>query len=151
MKYADCPTVTVTTDVAAPAAAVWALVSDIELSSRFSTEVSGTQWLDGAIGEWATGCIVTGFEPEQTFEWSVIGGDGDVLSIWRSTITGSGDGPVHFDYLFHMGPGRGGLNDAIEPLSDKEERIVERWLEEYRENTGRVVAGVKELAEGVTS
>jgi Polyketide cyclase / dehydrase and lipid transport len=108
MKYADCPTVTVSTEVAAPAAAVWALVSDIGLSSRFSTEVSGAEWLDGAtgpslearfvghsahdaIGEWSTTCTVTGFEPEHVFEWSVTGRDGDVSSIWRYTITDPGD------------------------------------------------------------
>jgi hypothetical protein len=85
MKYADCPTVTVSTDITASATTVWGLVSDIGLSSRFSTEVSGTEWLDdadgpalgarfvghsahGAIGEWTTTCIVTGFEPQRIFE-----------------------------------------------------------------------------------
>ena len=87
MKYADCPTASVSIDVAAPPAVVWTLVSDIELSSCFSTEVSGAEWLDGAdgpalgarfvghsahdaIGEWSTTCIVTAFEPEHVFEWS---------------------------------------------------------------------------------
>jgi len=77
MKYADCPTVEVSTAIAATPAVVWDLVSDIGLSSRFSTEVSGADWLDGhegpelgarfaghsahdAIGEWTTTCIVTG-------------------------------------------------------------------------------------------
>ena len=164
LKYADCPTVTVSTDIAAPASTVWALVSDIELSSRFSTEVSGAEWLDGAtgpsldarfvghsahdaIGQWTTTCIVTGFEPDRLFEWSVIGRDGDVSSIWRYTITGPGGGPVHLDYWFQMGPGRGGLNHAIERMPDKEERIVARRLEEHRLNMELVVAGVKELAE----
>ena len=48
MKYADCPTVEVSTAIAATPAVVWDLVSDIGLSSRFSTEVSGADWLDGA-------------------------------------------------------------------------------------------------------
>lgn len=164
MKYLDCPTVTVSTDVTATAAAVWALVSDIQLSSRFSTEVSGAEWLDGAIGPslgarfvghsahdaigaWSTTCIVTGFEPEHCFEWSVIGRDGDVSSIWRYTITGPGHGPVRLDHWFQMGPGRGGLNYAIERMPDKEDRIVARRLEEHGRNMERVLAGVKELAE----
>src|SRR3954452_22859647 len=50
MKYAECPTVTVSADVDASPGEVWALVSDIGLSSRFSTEVSGAEWLDGADG-----------------------------------------------------------------------------------------------------
>ena len=164
MKYADCPTVEVSTDVDAPTSRVWALVSDIALSSRFSTEVSGAEWIDGAdgpalgarfvghsthdaIGEWTTTCIVTGFEPERLFEWSVIGRDGDVSSIWRYTVQDGGEGAARLDYWFQMGPGRGGLNYAIESMPDKEERIVARRLEEHRVNMERVVAGVKVLAE----
>jgi hypothetical protein len=164
MKYAECPTVTVSADVDAPAGVVWDLVSDIGLSSRFSEEVSAVEWVDGAagpaleahfvghsahdaIGSWSTTCIVTGFEPLRLFEWSVIGRDGDVSSIWRYTITGVGDATVHLDYWFQMGPGRGGLNYAIEAMPDKEERIVARRLEEHRVNMQRVVDGVKRLAE----
>ncbi len=164
MKYADCPTASVSTDIAAPPAVVWALVSDIGLSSRFSTEVSRTEWLDGAdgpalgarfvghsahdaIGEWSTTCIVTAFDPEHVFEWSVIGRDDDVSSIWRYTMTDRGDGSVDLEFWFQMGPGRGGLNYAIDRMPDKEERIVARRMEEHRRNMERVVAGVKELAE----
>lgn len=155
---------TVSIDVDASPATVWGLVSDIELSRRFSTEVSGAEWIDGAdrpalgarfighsahdaIGEWSTTCIVTGFEVERVFEWSVIGRDGDVSSIWRYTIVDQGDGTVRLDFWFQMGPGRGGLNYAIERMPDKEERIVARRLDEHRSNMERVVSGVKELAE----
>lgn len=164
MKYADCPTTSVSIDVMAAPATVWALVSDIGLSSRFSSEVSRTEWLDGvdgpalgarfvghsahdAIGEWSTTCVVTAFEPEHVFEWSVIGRDDDVSSIWRYTISGDDGGPVHLEFWFQMGPGRGGLNFAIDRMPDKEERIVARRMEEHRLNMERVVAGVKELAE----
>ena len=164
MKYADCPTASVSADIAAPPAVVWALVSDIGLSSRFSTEVSRTEWLDGAdgpalgarfvghsahdaIGEWSTTCIVTAFEPEHVFEWSVIGRDDDVSSIWRYTMTDRSEGSVDLEFWFQMGPGRGGLNYAIDRMPDKEERIVARRMEEHRLNMERVVAGVKELAE----
>lgn len=168
MKYADCPTLTVTTDIEAPRHVVWELVSDIGLSSRFSSEVSGAEWIDGyegpaldarfvghsahdAIGEWSTTCIVTGFEPERVFEWSVIGRDGDVSSIWRYTITGPDPDRSRLEYWFQMGPGRGGLNYAIEAMPDKEERIVARRLEEHRANMQRVVEGVKQLAEEKSS
>jgi hypothetical protein len=156
--------VTVSIDVDASAAEVWGLVSDIGLSARFSTEVSGAEWIDGAdgpalearfvgssaheaIGEWSTTCIVTGYEDGGVFEWSVIGRDGDVSSIWRYTIVDHGDGSVRLDYWFQMGPGRGGLNYAIERMPDKEERIVARRLDEHRSNMERMVAGVKQLAE----
>lgn len=164
MKYAERPTVTVSTEVAATAGTVWALVSDIELSSRFSTEVSGAEWLDGAvgpaldarfvghsahdaIGEWTTTCVVTGFEPQRLFEWSVIGRDDDVSSVWRYTIDDRGDDTVELEHWFQMGPGRGGLNFAIEEMPDKEERIVARRLDEHRANMERVLAGVKQVAE----
>ena len=164
MKYADCPTISVSIEVAAPRSEIWALVSDIGLSSRFSTEVSGVDWIDGstapalgarfaghsahdAIGEWTTTCIVTGFEPGHRFEWSVIGRDGDVSSIWRYVLTDEGDGSVSLEFWFQMGPGRGGLNYAIERMPEKEERIVARRQQEHRANMERVLAGVKELAE----
>lgn len=164
MKYSDCPTVTVSIEIDASAAKVWEFVSDIGLSARFSTEAGGAEWIDGAdgaaldarfvgssahdaIGEWSTTCIVTGFEDEGVFEWSVIGRDGDVSSIWRYTIVDHGDGTVRLDYWFQMGPGRGGLNYAIERMPDKEERIVARRLDEHRSNMERMVSGVKQLAE----
>lgn len=164
MRYADCPTVLVTIEIAAPRATVWALVSDIGLSSRFSTEVSGADWLDphdgpvlgarfvghsahDAIGDWTTTCVVTGYDEPRRFEWSVIGRDGDVSSIWRYTLDDLDGGSVRLDHWFQMGPGRGGLNFAIEAMPDKEERIVDRRLDEHRVNMERVVAGVKELAE----
>ena len=77
----------------------------------------------------------------------MIGRDDDVSSIWRYTIDDLGDGTVRLDQWFQMGPGRGGLNYAIEAMPDKEERIVARRLEEHRVNMERVLAGVKELAE----
>ncbi len=164
MKYSDCPTVTESIGIDASAATVWALVSDIGLSARFSTEVSGAEWIDGAegpgldarfvgssahdaIGEWSTTCVVSGYEVDRVFEWSVIGRDGDVSSIWRYTIVDQGDGSVRLDHWFQMGPGRGGLNYAIDRMPDKEERIVARRLGEHRSNMERVVSGVKQLAE----
>jgi hypothetical protein len=164
VKYSDCPTVSVSADIASSAAKVWALVSDIGLSARFSTEVSGAEWIDGAngaaldarfvghsahgaIGEWSTTCVVTGYADARLFEWSVIGRDGDVSSIWRYTIEPRDEGSVRLDFWFQMGPGRGGLNYAIERMPDKEERIVARRLDEHRSNMERVVLGVKELAE----
>lgn len=170
MKYSDCPTVEVSAVIAAESSAVWELVSDIGLSARFSTEVSGADWLDDhdrpalgarfaghsahdAIGEWTTTCIVTGFEDGRLFEWSVLGTDDDVSSIWRYTIDDLGDGTVRLTYWFQMGPGRGGLNFAIDRLPDKEERIVARRLGEHENNMESVLAGVKSVVEsrGATS
>lgn len=164
MKYSDCPNVEVTTPIATTPMVVWALVSDIELSSRFSSEVSGAAWIDAhegpgldahfvghsahaAIGEWTTTCVVTGYEVNRLFEWSVLGTENTVSSIWRYTIDDSGDGNVVLRYWFQMGPGPGGLNLAIEQMPDKEDRIIARRLGEHRANMELVVAGIKDLAE----
>ncbi len=77
----------------------------------------------------------------------MIGRDDDVSSIWRYTIDDLGDGITRLTYWFQMGPGRGGLNYAIESMPDKEERIIARRLGEHQVNMERVLAGVKELAE----
>lgn len=165
MRYAECPTETVSVEIDAPPAAVWELVSDIGLSSRFSTENRGAEWIDGAtgpaldarfvghnahdaVGSWSATCVITGYEPERLFEWSVIGPDRDVSAIWRYTIASSGDGLTRLAYWFQMGPGRSGLSPAIEAMPDKEERIVARRMKEHRANMQRVVDGVKLLAEG---
>ena len=173
MRYADCPTVEVMIDIAATPAAVWQLVTDIELSSRFSTEAGGADWVDDhhnnarptlgarfaghsshdAIGTWTTTCTVTGFEVDRLFEWSVTGIDDNVSSIWRysiedlSELDDLNDGKMRLRYWFQMGPGRGGLNAAIDRMPDKEERIVARRLAEHEVNMTRMVAGIKELAE----
>jgi hypothetical protein len=164
VRYADCPTATVSVEIDATPAEVWELVSDIGLSARFSTEVSGAEWIDGAegpalsarfvghsahdaIGEWTTTCIITGYEEQRLFEWSVIGRDGDVSSIWRYTIDDVGNGSSRLEYWFQMGPGRGGLNFAIDRMPDKEERIVARRLAEHHSNMERMVTGIKHLAE----
>ncbi|HEV8623831.1 MAG TPA: SRPBCC family protein, partial [Acidimicrobiia bacterium] len=49
-RYADKPRVEVRTWIDAPPARVWALVSDIELMPRTSTELQSVEWLDGVTG-----------------------------------------------------------------------------------------------------
>ena len=170
MKYADCPTVEVTIDIAATPTVVWQLVSDITLSSRFSTEAGGADWIDGhevqdghdrpalgarfaghsahdAIGTWTTTCIVTGLDVERLFEWSVAGPDDSVSSIWRYSIEDLSNGNVRLRYWFQMGPARGGLNAAIDRMPDKEERIVARRMGEHEANMNRMLVGIRDLAE----
>jgi uncharacterized protein YndB with AHSA1/START domain len=48
--YADTPTVVVQTYIQAPPERVWALVSDIHLMPRLSTELREVEWLDGVTG-----------------------------------------------------------------------------------------------------
>ncbi|MDQ1395433.1 MAG: hypothetical protein QOG64_692, partial [Acidimicrobiaceae bacterium] len=48
MRYAEGPSVEVTTRIAAPVAVVWAAVTDINLPAAFSEEFQGAAWVDGA-------------------------------------------------------------------------------------------------------
>jgi hypothetical protein len=164
MRYADRPTVSVSVPIAASGSAVWALVSDISLPTRFSSEIKEVTWLEdrdapavgarfagrsehGAIGTWRTECEVTVAEPDRCFEW-VVGTPEDPSAVWRFTIQPAADGSgVVLEQWFQMGPARSGLNQAIDAMPDKEERIVARRLEEHRANMQRTVEGVKALAE----
>lgn len=167
MKYAECPTESVSVTVDAPVSTVWDIVSDITLPTRFSTELMAVDWIDGAaaaelgarfvghsahdaIGEWETACEITGFEDQRLFEWTVLGTSGEPSSIWRFTISGLDDGSVELTQWFQMGPGRGGLNFAIDRMPEKEDRIVARRLSEHRTNMERNLAGIKELAEAAS-
>jgi hypothetical protein len=164
MRYADCPTASVSTSIDAPVVDVWDIVSDITLPTRFSTELRAVEWIDGhdgpaldamfvgrsfheASGEWETTCRISGFERERVFEWTVLGVGGETSSIWRFAISPTEDDTAELEMWFQMGPGRGGLNFAIDLMPDKEERIVARRLSEHQTNMERTLAGIKELAE----
>ncbi len=162
MRYADGPSVDVEVHIDAPPARVWELVSDIDLPARFSEEFQGAEWLDDAVGpalgarftgrnrhpaagEWATTSVVVGCEPERAFAWAV--GDPDHPSAtWRFELSPE-DGGTRLRQHATIGPAPSGLSAAIERMPDKEERIVERRLDEHRANMQRVLDGIKALAE----
>jgi uncharacterized protein YndB with AHSA1/START domain len=162
MKYADGPTAEVETTIDAPPSRVWALVSDIDLPARFSEEFQGGHWLDPAtgptvgarfagrnqhtaIGEWETTCTVLRCEPERVFEYAV-GNPEQPSASWRFELQPDGSG-TRLKQWMRIGPGRSGLNVAIDMMPDKEERIIARRLDEHRANMARTVEGVKALAE----
>ena len=154
-RYADGPTVEVETHVPAPPAAVWALVSDITTPVRFSTELQAAYWIDDrrfvgrsahpATGEWETTCTVVSREPEREFGW-VVGEPDHPSASWRFTLEPAHDGTLLRQWM-RMGPAPSGLTPAIEARPDKEERIVERRLEEHRRNMQVTVDGIRRLAE----
>ena len=163
LRFADCPTTEVTIDVAAPTQAVWALVSDIELSARFSNEFLGAEWLDGAsgpqvgaqfvgrnhhvaIGPWETTSTVTACDPPRTFEWTV-GDLAEPAATWRFLLEPVGSG-TRLTQWMRMGPGRSGINAAIDAMPDKESRILRRRLADLQANMQATLDGIKCLAEG---
>jgi uncharacterized protein YndB with AHSA1/START domain len=162
MRYADGPTAEAEVLIDAPVDRVWALVSDIGMPAKFSTELQETRWIDGvsqaaagarfqgrnhhaAIGEWETTCVVTVYEPGRAFAW-VVGEPEEPSATWRFDLEPEGEG-VRLRQWARLGPGWSGLTPAIEARPDKEERIIARRLDEHRANMQATLAGVKALAE----
>jgi uncharacterized protein YndB with AHSA1/START domain len=160
VKYADGPTVEVDVLVAAPIERVWALVSDIELPARFSSEFLGARWIDDdqkvgarfagrnhhdALGEWETTSFVARYEPPLAFEWAVTDGDNPSASWWFEL--NEEPGGTRLRQGMRMGPAPSGLSIAIDAMPDKEDRIVARRLAEHERNMRATLEGIKQLAE----
>ncbi|MEP7024956.1 MAG: SRPBCC family protein [Actinomycetota bacterium] len=162
LRYRDCPTTQAEVSVAAPPAAVWPLVCDVQLPARFSSEFEGAQWLDGAscpapgarftghnhhpaIGNWQTTSTICEYEPGHVLGWAV--GDPDLPAArWRFTLTEE-PGGTRLTQWMQMGPGPSGITVAIETMPDKESRILRRRLAEHQVNMTATLAGIKDLAE----
>jgi uncharacterized protein YndB with AHSA1/START domain len=166
LRYADGPSTEASIDIAAPPERVWALVSDLQLPARFSTEFQGADLLGGvsspaagarfvgrnhhpAIGSWETTSTITVYDEPRAFGYDVDGVDGGderVSASWRFTIEPI-DGGCRLTQWMRMGPGRSGINPAIDAMPDKESKILHRRLGEHRSNMAATLAGIKELAE----
>ncbi len=160
MKYADAPTASVETTVAAAPDVVWALVSDITTPTRFSPELQGAEWTGderglgatfhghnkhAAVGEWTTPNTITDYAEGSVFEWTV-GDLANKTARWRFELEPAGDG-TRLRFSAEMGPGPSGLTFVIEKMPDREEEIVVNRLQEWTANMQSTVDGIKELAE----
>jgi uncharacterized protein YndB with AHSA1/START domain len=165
MRYADSPTMEVEVCIAAPPERVWGFLADIELPARFSSEFRGARWLEGAagpalgarfvghnehpaIGAWQSTSVIVACEPARAFGWDVQG-VGGVAASWRFELEPEGDG-TRLRQWARMGPARSGLSAAIEARPDKEERIIENRLAEWRRNMQSTLEGIKALAESAS-
>lgn len=163
LRYADGPTTEVSRVIDAAPAELWPLVSDIQLPARFSSEFRGAEWLDGAtgpavgarfrgtnehpvVGTWQAECTVVECEPERAFGWQVAGPEGPAAQ-WRFTLEPV-DGGTLVTQWCKIGPGRSGLNPAIERMPDREHEIVERRLGEHAANMRKNLDGLAELVAG---
>ena len=163
VRYSESPTARAEVHVSAPPSAVWPLVSDITVPVRFSTELAGAEWTDGAdgprvgarfvgrshhdaIGNWQTTCVVVACEEEKAFTW-VVGDPAHPSGRWGFELEAE-DGGTWLAQWAVLGPAPSGLTPAILAMPDKEERIVARRLHEHEANMRRCVEGIKALAEG---
>jgi uncharacterized protein YndB with AHSA1/START domain len=158
-RYADKPTVEVSTLIDATPSRVWSIVSDISLMPGMSSELRAAQWVDDpglgakfvghskheSFGEWSTTSHVVEYEPERVFGWAV--GDVDQPSAtWRFRMSPA-DGGTQLSEWMQMGPGRSGLSIAIDQMPDKEQKIVFVRLREFERNMTITLEHIKKLAE----
>lgn len=162
MRFRDCPTVEVEERIVGDPAAIWALVTDINLPARFSDELHTVEWIDGAtdvavgnrfrgsnnndlMGDWQTECEVIEVEPDRRWAYQVQGPYG-VAATWGFEVDPGRDA-VTVRQFARMGPGPSGLTIAIESMPDKESRIVSRRLSQWRTNIAANLAGIRQILE----
>jgi uncharacterized protein YndB with AHSA1/START domain len=163
-RYADSPAVAVAAYIDAPPERVWALVSDIYLMPRLSTELQEVEWLDGvkgpaagrrfrgrnshrALGNWETVSTIVACDEPHEFGWAV-GDPGCPSATWRFTLRPDGLGTL-LEQRAQLGPGRSGLNLAIDATPENEQKIVFVRLREFEAGFTSNLATIKDLAEGV--
>jgi uncharacterized protein YndB with AHSA1/START domain len=112
----------VTVHMAAPAEAIWDLVSDVTRIGRYSPETFEAEWLDGATGPavgarfrghvkrnqkgptyWTT-CIVTACEPGRVFEFGVGPTPEKALNTWRYELAPAAGGGTDVTESFRLKP-----------------------------------------------
>jgi nitroreductase len=161
LRFEDGPGAVAEVDVDASPRAVWALVTDINLPARFSTEFLGAEWTGAergvgaafegrnqheAIGQWTTPCFVDAYDEARVFGWCTSDPDRPGAR-WRFELEPRPGGTrLRFSYV--MGPGASGTTMAITAHPGKEARVLRRRLDEVYANLQRTLEGVKELAEG---
>ena len=162
-RYADKPTVEVSTLIEAPPERVWQIVADIALMPTMSDELQRIDWLDGAtapavgvrfvghskhpdLGEWATTSQVIECEPGRVLAWAVEDLD-DPTAIWRFRLTPKENGGTELSQWMQMGPARSGLSFAIDRMPEKEQKIVFVRMREFERNMTVTVEQIKKLAE----
>ena len=160
--YADTPTVAAQIYIEASPERVWPLVSDIHLMPRLSAELREVTWLDGVtgpavgcrftgrnanqvLGQWETVSTVVECDEPRCFAWAV-GDAGHPWSTFRFTLRPDGTGTV-LEQWMQMGPGRSGLNLAIDAMPEKERKIVFVRLRDIEAGLTANLAAIKKLAE----
>jgi carbon monoxide dehydrogenase subunit G len=162
-RYADAPTVSSSTWIAAEPARVWNVITDVSVMPALSEELQSIEWLDGAtapavgarfvgfnkhpsLGEWSTESQISEMRADKAFAWTV-GDPTDPSATWRFDLAPEGDG-TRLEYCAQLGPGRSGLSYAIDSMPEKEQKIVFVRLREFENGIIATLAGIKNLVEG---
>ena len=163
--FADGPTADVEVSVPVPPAALWPLVTDINVPARFSGEFLGAEWLDGAAGpalgarfagsntrdgrNWTAPSTVVVFEEGAAFGWDV-GDPADPIASWRYFLTSEAGG-TRLRHWARLGPGPSPTRQrCLDDPAGEHDILVER-LAIHRRNMQAVVEGIAALAAGDTA
>jgi hypothetical protein len=166
-RLSDGPGTYAEIDIAASAAQLWPIITDLNMPAKFSTEFRGARWAEDstgpaigasfigsnvhtAIGQWEVPCFVHRCVEPREFGWVTSNPDNPGAQ-WVFTLTETGStegGPVTgLRYSLIIGPGPSGLTPAIKNMPEKEPRILSRRLDEHRGNMQLVIEGIKAIAE----
>ena len=160
VRFDDGPGVTIEIDIDASTRTIWALITDIEVATRFSEESLGATWQDDkrglgavftgrnqhpAIGEWTLPCHVDAYEEQRSFGWCTSDPDNPGAR-WRFDLEQIPSG-ARLRFHYTMGPGRSGTSAAIKANPDREARVINRRIGEVKANMQRTLTGIKQLAE----
>ena len=130
--------------------------------AKLSAELQEVEWLEGvagpavghrfvgrnanqALGRWETVSTIVECDEPHRFAWAV-GDPGYPAALWRFTLQPDGAGTM-LEQFTQMGPGRSGLNLAIDAMPDKEQKIIFVRLREFENGFKHNLAAIKELAE----
>ena len=162
MKLSDAPGTEGSVSIDAPPDWVWAVATDLPRFGQWSPENQGGRWLDGAdgqslghrfegtqqhpaVGTWTTVARIVECDPGVRYSW-IVGEADDPGATWSFTLEPT-EGGTRLVERVTIGPGPSGLSTAIEAMPDKEDRILQRRLEEHERGIAAVLAGIKEAVE----
>lgn len=147
MRYRDQPSVEVSRRLPCSPAAAWDVVTDIELPLANSPELAKVAWSTGGAvavgnafrgdnenavrGGWTTESVITEVEPGRRWTWDVHGPDG-VMATWGFEVDPTDDGGCVVRQWARMGPDPSGLSHFIAAHPEKESRIIEGRLQQWR-------------------
>ncbi len=156
------PGVTVEIDIAATPEIVWELVSDINISARFSTEFQGADWVDSGgpregasfVGrnersdvdrKWETTSWVVACEAPKVFAWNV--NDRDEPSAQWGFELEKIPGGTRLRQRFILGLRLSATGHAMVDNPEKAAQILASRQEHHKGNMMLNLQGIKEIAE----
>jgi uncharacterized protein YndB with AHSA1/START domain len=159
----DIHEVSVTRVIDAPVETVWALITDITLMPRFSTELQRVQWTEGfdapnigarftganrhpRVGEWTTISTIVEYDRPRIFGWAV-GDPQNPAAAWRFELAPSDDACA-VRYTARIGPGPSGVTMLIEREPDRAAQIIANRLGALSAAMAATLAGIAGLAQG---